>query len=91
MKKNSKAVERHPTETIGVDLGDKMSRYAILNEEGVAVEEGSFRNHVDSIAKHFGKRGRARVALEVGTQSAWISREFSKLGAEMDHSQRHQE
>ncbi len=42
MKKNSKAVERHPAETIGVDLGDKMSKYAVLNEEGVVVEEGSF-------------------------------------------------
>ena len=83
MKKNSKAVERYPAETIGVDLGDKMSRYAILNEEGLAVEEGSFRNSVESLAKHFGKRGRARVALEVGTQSAWIAREFSKLGHEV--------
>ena len=83
MKKNSKVVERHPAETIGVDLGDKMSKYAILNEEGVAVEEGSFRNNADSIAKHFGKRGKARVALEAGAQSAWIAREFAQLGHEV--------
>jgi transposase len=83
MKKNIRVAERHPAETIGIDLGDKMSRYLILNEEGLAVEEGSFRNSVDSIAKHFGKRGRARVALEVGTQSAWIAREFAKLGHEV--------
>ena len=76
-------MERHPAETIGVDLGDKMSRYAILNEEGVVVEEGSFRNQRESIAKHFGQRGRARVALEVGTQSAWIAREFTQLGHEV--------
>ena len=80
MKKNSKLAERQPEETIGVDLGDKVSHYAILNQEGVVVEEGSFRNTAESIAKHFGKQGRARVALEVGTQSAWISREFTKLG-----------
>jgi len=83
MKKNSKRVERQPAETIGIDLGDKVSRYAIVDEEGVVVEEGSFRNTVESIAKHFGKRGRARVALEVGTQSAWISREFTQLGHEV--------
>jgi len=83
MKKHSKAVERHPAETIGIGLGDKMSRYLILNQEGLEVEEGSFRNHADSIAKHFGNRGRARVAVEVGTQSAWIAREFSKLGHEV--------
>jgi transposase len=83
MRKNIKVAERHPAETIGIDLGDKMSRYLILDEEGLAVEEGSFRNNVDSIAKHFGNRGRARVAMEVGTQSAWIAREFSKLGHEV--------
>jgi transposase len=83
MKKNIKVAERHPAETIGVDLGDKMSRYSILDEEGLEVEEGSFRNRADSIAKHFGGRGRARVAMEVGTQSAWIAREFAKLGHEV--------
>jgi transposase len=47
------------------------------------MEEGTFRNQADSISKHFGNRGRARVALEVGTQSAWIAREFAKLGHEV--------
>jgi transposase len=79
MKKNSKACERHPAETIGIDLGDKMSRYAILDEEGEVVEEGSFRNRAESMSKHFGNRVRARVALEVGAQSAWIAREITKL------------
>jgi hypothetical protein len=27
---------------LGIDLGDEMSRYLILNEQGLAVEEGSF-------------------------------------------------
>ena len=83
MKKNIKVAERYPAETIGIDLGDKMSHYLILNEDGLAVEEGSFRNNVDSIAKHFGNRGRARVAMEVGAQSAWIAREFARLGHEV--------
>lgn len=83
MKKNSKAVEREPGETIGVDLGDKLSHYAIVNEEGVVIEEGRFRNNAESMAKHFGKMGKARVAMEVGTQSAWIAREFTKLGHEV--------
>ena len=83
MKKNSKAVEREPGETIGVDLGDKLSHYAIVNEEGVVIEEGRFRNNAEAMAKHFGKMGKARVAMEVGTQSAWIAREFTKLGHEV--------
>jgi len=40
-----------------------MSHYAIVNEEGLLVEEGHFRNSVQSIAKHFGDRGPVRVAL----------------------------
>ncbi|MEQ1949650.1 MAG: hypothetical protein ABL995_20835 [Bryobacteraceae bacterium] len=76
-------MERQPAETMGIDLGDKLSQYVILNEDGLAVEEGSFRNQVASIAKHFGKRGRMRIALEVGTQSAWIARELNKLGYEV--------
>lgn len=83
MKKNNKAVKQEAAETIGVDLGDKMSHYAILNEEGVVIEEGHFRNNTESMAKHFGKMGQARVAMEVGTQSAWIAREFTKLGHEV--------
>jgi hypothetical protein len=52
-------------ETIGIDLGDKVSRYAILNEEGDLMEEGSFRNVASSIEKHFGGNTKpARIAME---------------------------
>jgi transposase len=81
MKKDSKGkTQRIPAETIGIDLGDKTSRYCILNEAGEVVEEGTFRNQEGSMAAHFGSRGRARIGLEVGSQSAWISRELEKLG-----------
>ena len=70
MRKHSRASSAaEAVETIGIDLGDKLSRYCILNEAGEAVEEGTFRNQPSSIQKHFGGR-RARVALEAGTQSA---------------------
>jgi transposase len=81
MKKDSKAARtRTAVETIGIDLGDKTSQYCILNEAGDAVEQGSFRNQPTSITAHFGGRAPARIALEVGSQSAWISRELEKLG-----------
>jgi transposase len=68
-------------DTIGIDLGDKVSRYAILNAAGELIEEGSFRNEVSSIEKHFGGDTQpARIAMEVGTQSAWIERELKRLG-----------
>ena len=68
-------------ETIGIDLGDKVSRYAILDAAGELVEEGSFRNEVSSMEKHFGGDTKpARIAMEVGTQSAWIERELKRMG-----------
>jgi transposase len=69
-------------ETIGIDLGDKMSRYCIVNRGGEVVEEGSFRNQVSSLETHFSGEPR-RIALEAGAQSAWISRELQRLGHEV--------
>src|SRR5260221_3164556 len=82
MKKLSKPGKQMPEETIGIDLGDKMSRYCIVNREGEAIEEGSFRNQASSLAKHFSGEPR-RIALEAGAQSAWISRELKGLGHEV--------
>ena len=99
MKKLSK-MQKQMRETIGIDLGDKVSRYCIVDPDGEVVEEGNFRNQASSIEKHFGDRPR-RIALEAGAQSAWISREFEAAGArshrgqptrvEVDHRERHQE
>src|ERR1700674_4228606 len=82
MKKLSKTQKQMPAETIGIDLGDKMSRYCIVNQDGEVVEEGSFRNQASSIGTHFGGEPR-RIALEAGAQSAWISRELKGLGHEV--------
>ena len=65
-----------PTETIGIGLGDKVSRYGIVDRDGEVVEEGSFRNQTSSIEKHFSGE-RRRIALEAGAQSAWISRRYT--------------
>jgi transposase len=81
MKKSSR-LQKQMRETIGIDLGDKVSRYCMVDREGEVVEEGSFRNQVSSIEKHFGGEPR-RIALEAGAQSAWISRELKRLGHEV--------
>jgi transposase len=80
-----KKVSKMPTrlgETIGIDLGDKVSRYCIVDPDGEVMEEGSFRNQASSLEKHFGDQPR-RIALEAGAQSAWISRELKRLGHEV--------
>ncbi|HSR09610.1 MAG TPA: IS110 family transposase [Bryobacteraceae bacterium] len=81
MKKSSKMPKRM-RETIGIDLGDKVSRYCMVDQDGEVMEEGTFRNQTSSIEKHFGDRPR-RIALEAGAQSAWISRELKRLGHEV--------
>jgi transposase len=81
MKKSSKTLKRM-RETIGIDLGDQVSRYCIVDQDGEVMEEGTFRNQTRSLEKHFGERPR-RIALEAGAQSAWISRELKRLGHEV--------
>ena len=81
MEKRSK-MRMQVRESIGIDLGDKVSRYCIVDRDGEVMEEGSFRNQASSIAKHFGGEPR-RIALEAGAQSAWISRELERLGHEV--------
>jgi len=82
MKKNSRRQTQMPVTTIGIDLGDKTSRYCMVNQAGEVVEEGSFRNEVHSIEAHFGGEQR-RIGLEAGAQSPWISRELKRLGHEV--------
>jgi hypothetical protein len=79
MRKHIRDTKKDSMETIGIGLGDKMSRYCMVNREGEVVEEGSFRNQVSSIETHFSGE-RRRIALEAGAQSAWISRELERLG-----------
>ncbi len=69
--------------TIGIDLGDKRSCYCVLDGAGNKVEEGSLSNTSHAIGKHFGGLQRARVALETGAQTGWISRELEALGHEV--------
>lgn len=71
--------QRRPTITIGMDLGDKTSRYCVL-EEGEAVQEGSVATTQKGLRQVFGSRRRCRIALEVGTHSPWVSRLLSSLG-----------
>lgn len=69
--------------TIGLDLGDKSSRYCVLNERGEVVREASAATTKKGLCQAFGARPRCRIALEVGTHSPWVSRLLSQLGHEV--------
>jgi len=69
--------------TIGMDLGDKASRYCALSGEGEILREGETKTTKTGIMETFGALGRARIAIEVGTHSPWVSRLLQSLGHEV--------
>jgi len=69
--------------TIGIDLGDRSSRYCVLNEVGEVVSEGTLATTRKGLNQVFGKMVRSRVALEVGCHSPWVSRHLSQMGHEV--------
>lgn len=69
--------------TIGLDLGDRSSRYCVLDQQGDAILEGSVATTRAGLDQVLGAMPRCRVALEVGTHSPWISRHLTQLGFEV--------
>ena len=58
---------------IGVDLGDKRSYIAILNQDGVLIEETRLPTSKTSFHQRFFALPPSRVAMEVGSHSRWAS------------------
>src|SRR6202453_4170019 len=69
--------------TIGLDLGDRTSRYCILNEAGEIILEQELPTTAKGIEQVFSKIPRSRIALETGTHSPWISRQLGQYGHEV--------
>jgi transposase len=69
--------------TIGIDLGDVWSHYCTLNQEGEVVDRGRFRTTAKSVEKWFVHVPHARVAMEAGVHSIWISEQLEQLGHEV--------
>jgi transposase len=60
--------------TIGVDLGDRTSRYCVLDRDGNVLLERSIATSKKGLAQAFASMGASRIAIEVGTHSPWIKR-----------------
>jgi transposase len=91
MKKNS-TVQQSPRRaatrkaepiTIGLDLGDKTSRYCVLGDNGEPLTEGSVATTPKAMTQKFAGMRRCRIAMEVGTHSPWLSRLLTRLGFEV--------
>jgi transposase len=69
--------------TVGIDLGDRSSRYCILDEAGEVVSEGQVATTKAGLSLLLAKMPSSRVALEVGTHSPWVSRHIADMGHEV--------
>lgn len=71
------------TWTIGMDLGDKVSRYCVISGNAEIKLEGSVATNRKAMEAVFAGLARCRIAIEVGTHSPWLSRVLQELGHEV--------
>ena len=71
---------RIPTTTVGLDLSNQKADYCTLNRQGQVIARGQVQLSYADLNRHFGHHRRARIALEVCGQSAWISELLEHLG-----------
>ena len=75
--------EIFPNLTIGLDLGDKVSRVCELDAGGKIVKTAAVATTLGAMERYFGDRPRCRVVLEASTHSPWLSRQLKELGHEV--------
>jgi transposase len=82
-KPATSATVTHFGTTLGLDLGDLRHSLCALDPQGVISEETTLANDRDALRKLAAKYPAARVVIEVGTHSPWISRFLTSLGMEV--------
>ena len=79
----------HPTVTgtaahcLGLDVGDRTTHLCGVDQAREVVERLRFPTSPEGVRKVFGDRSRARIVLEAGSQSAWMSELLRSLGHEV--------
>jgi transposase len=68
------------TLTIGIDLGDRKSHVCVLDADGQIIEESQMATKPKALRSRFEGQAPTRIALEVGTHSAWVSELLKELG-----------
>ena len=80
MSHSSEVTAVFPSVTIGLDLGDRQSSLCLIDAAGVVIEERSVATTPEGLQRLFGTRPAARIVLEVGTHSPWVSRQLTSYG-----------
>lgn len=68
---------------LGLDLGDRRSHYAVMDQRGQVVEESSVPTTQKWMKSLFDNVPVGRVVMEVGTHSPWVSRMAEEKGHEV--------
>ncbi|MFN0170000.1 MAG: IS110 family transposase [Bryobacteraceae bacterium] len=69
--------------SIGLDLGDRMTHYCVLDEKGELCIQGKLATTKTGLNPLLEQLPETRVVLEVGTHSPWASRHVSGMGHEV--------
>lgn len=69
--------------TIGIDLGDRRSRVCMLGGQAKPVWEGWVATTQEGLGAWLGRQAPARVVMEAGTHSPWVSRLAEARGHEV--------
>lgn len=80
MKQVISVMSESTVEYVGIDVGDRWSHWCGLSGEGEVVGRGRVRTSREAYCEQGRLWSPARVALENGTHSGWISRELSAAG-----------
>jgi len=75
--------QTQPRQVIGIDLGDRWSRFCVLDEAGTVIEEDRVRTTGEALAAKFGSVPPTRIVMEVGAHSPWVSRLLQAQGHEV--------
>jgi transposase len=69
--------------TVGPDLGGKHTQLCMIDEGGELLEEARLRTTPAALRRRFAALPVARLVLEAGTHSPWVSRLLEECGHEV--------
>jgi len=69
--------------TVGLDVGDKRTHWCAVDADRKVLTRGSFRTNREELQLSLASFGSAKVVLEAGSQSPWMSRALRSLGHEV--------
>jgi len=80
---NTTTIEKQFGTFIGVDLGDTKHAVCVTDKDGKFLEEFTLVNSAKALEQLVERFPDAKIALEVGTHSPWISRFLKSKGVEV--------